>query len=109
MKCFRLRSYDNTPPGGFPFKQVEGIAKDFRSVPVIEDQARSVAAFRAANGIARSSFREALEDVDHYQCQRLGNMASFCVSCEADTTAVALSPTSPALAAPCHGCGAPVV
>lgn len=108
MACYRLRSYDQSPPGGFPYEQTQGIYKKFRAEPLIEAIARNVAAWRQANNLPRSSLRESLEDVDQYQCRRLGNPGNFCVSCDGNTTAVALNNTSPMIAKPCGGCGAPV-
>lgn len=109
MSKFRLRTYELSPPGGYPFEQTTGIGRSFPSVPIIEDQARAVAAFRAGNGLPRSSFKEALEDVDCYQCQRLGNINSFCVDTDPQAHIVAMGPTSPLINPPgCGGCGAPI-
>lgn len=107
MKCYRLRSYDQTPPGGYPFEQTNP-HKSFPSQPMIEAQASILSRWRKANNVPRSELRECLEDVDHYQCQRLGNMPQFCTPCAGELQAVALSQTSPIIAPPCHGCGAPV-
>lgn len=107
MSKFRLRSYEISPPGGYPFEQREGVHRKFPSVPIIEDQARNVAAFRKANGLPRSTITEALSDVDCFQCQRLGNMPSYCVPTDQLNTPVAIGQTSPIIN-PCKGCGAPV-
>jgi hypothetical protein len=104
---YRLRSYEMTPPGGYPYEQTEGIHRKFRSEPVIEMQAQIVASFRRANHLPRASALEALQDIDAYTCQRLGNMPAYCVSTEQPVPAVALGSTSP-LVAPCGGCGARV-
>ena len=106
MSRFRLRSYELSPPGGYPFIDVDG--HKFPSVPVIEDQARRVSNYRTLNGKPRASIKESLQDVDAYQCQRLGNMSSFCVPCDTVNPPVALNTSAPIIAPPCHGCGAPV-
>lgn len=108
MSCYRLRSYDVSPPGGYPYLQTDGIRREFKSQPLIEAQAQVVAGFRKANGLSRSSVIEALQDIDHFTCRRLGNMAGFCVPCDQTNPGkTALSSTSP-IVNPCHGCGAPV-
>lgn len=107
MKCYRLRTYDVSPPGGFPFEQTNGIYKKFPAEPLIEAQARNVASWRGANNLARATVREALEDVDRYTCRRLGGMAGFCAPCSGEHE-VALGSSSPIVAPPCRGCGAPV-
>lgn len=104
---FRLRTYEVSPPGGFIYQQTQGITRKFKG-PLIEAIAGQVADFRKANGLPRASVREALEDVDHYTCERLGNMAQWCVSCDPKDRIVALAPTHPIVAPPCAGCGAPV-
>ena len=101
---YHLRSYDATPPGAYRYEQTEGIPRVFPASPVIEDLAGAVSRFRAANGLPRSSFLEALQDVDHYTCAGLGNNPAYCVS--GDSQSVALNASSPQLN-PCRGCGAP--
>lgn len=108
MSKFRLRSYDVNPPGGFPYEQTIGIYRQFPAVPLIESQAEAVYQFRAGNGLPRASKIEALEDVDCYQCQRLGNPHRFCVETEPGQAVVSLNASSPIVAPPCRGCGAPV-
>ena len=103
----RLRSYDISPPGGFPYTQTEGIQKAFRSEPMIEAQAQNVANFRKMNGLPRATAKEALLDIDAYTCARLGGMSPFCVDAEASATG-ALSTASPIVAPPCASCGAPI-
>lgn len=105
---YHLRSYDLSPPGGFPYEQTEGLRKNFPSLPLIEDQAKAVSAFRTRNGLARAGLREALEDVDRFQCLRLGNMPAFCVPCDQAKGSIALNQSSPIVAPPCHGCGIPI-
>lgn len=108
MSKFRLRSYDLNPPGNYPYEQTTGIYHQFPALPLIEAQATTVQQFRAGNGLPRASFLECLEDVDSYQCQRLGNPTRFCVETDAAQPIVALNESSPAIAPPCRGCGAPV-
>lgn len=104
---YRLRSYDQAPPGGYPYTQTKGIRREFPSVPMIEHQAQIVASFRKANGLPRASVQEALSDIDCQQCLRLGNMPAFCVPSDS-ANIVALNQSSPIVAPPCKGCGAPV-
>ena len=105
MSCYQLRGYDQTPPGGYPYQDPSG--KLFPSLPLIESQAQTVAAWRSANGKPRATVKEALQDVDHYQCARLGNMGNFCVPC-GGPAGVSLNVSSPIVAPPCKGCGARV-
>lgn len=102
---YRLRSYEVTPPGGYCYDE-PGFKR--RCLPVIEDIARALSAFRKANGRARSSTAECLADVDAAQCQRLGNDRTFCISCDqaqGEAPAVALAANNPLIAPPCAGCG----
>lgn len=101
---YRLRTYEISPPGGYPFSQ-DGV--NFPAQPMIEAQAKAVSNYRKGNGKPRASIPEALADVDCYQCQRLGNMPQWCVPADA-VNQVALQPTAPIIAPPCQGCGAPV-
>jgi hypothetical protein len=105
MKC-RLKTYELNPPGGYPFQDSDG--KIFLSVPMIEDQAKAVAAYRAKNNRPRASVRESLEDVDSYQCQRLGNMPQWCLCDGQGAGQVAFGPSSPIVNPGCQGCGAQV-
>lgn len=103
---FRLRSYEITPPGGYAYIQTKGIRREFPSVPMVEDQARTVSNFRKANGLPRPSVAEALRDIDRQTCARLGNSPEWCIPDDGET--VALISSHPAIAPPCHGCGAPI-
>jgi hypothetical protein len=105
-ECYRLKSYDVSPPGGYPFQDAGG--RKFPAQPLIEAQAQEVSAWRTRNGKPRASVKECLQDVDHYQCQRLGNMRTFCIACDGTAAAMALNQSSPIVAPPCNGCGAPV-
>lgn len=102
---YRLRTYEISPPGGYPFIQ-QGYPP-FPAQPMIEAQAKIVSNFRKGNGLPRASIPEALADVDCYQCQRLGNMPQWCVPADS-ANQVALPQTAPIIAPPCQGCGAPV-
>lgn len=104
MRCYRLRSYDQSPPGSYPYEQTEGIRKQFAAVPLIESQAQAVSAFRKGNSLPRASLKESLEDVDRYQCLRLGFNPSYCIPCAGETV-VALNTSSPMVNPPCRGCG----
>lgn len=97
---YRLRTYEISPPGGYVFP-------DFPAQPMIEALAVMVSNRRKGNGEARASIPESLADVDCYQCQRLGNMAQWCVPADSPNQ-VALPETAPIIAPPCKGCGAPV-
>ena len=105
MTPCRLRTYELTPPGGYPYTEPDG--HQFHSSPMIEDTARRVASYRAANGRPRATVREALEDVDAYTCQRLGNMAQWCLCNDQAAGNVSFGPGNPIIT-PCHGCGAKV-
>ena len=106
MARYRLRSYDNTPRGGYFFEEFGPKPRKFRGEPVIEALAKQVAAYRSGNGLPRASYHEAMEDVDQYQCRRLGNDPLFCVPCGDDKTELASSP--PGVNGSCKGCGAVV-
>lgn len=75
---FRLKSHLKAPPGSFRYKQTDGIEHDFGASPLIAELAANVAAFRSANSLPRPSYAECLEDVDAYNCARLGNMPKWC-------------------------------
>lgn len=106
MYTHRLRTYDVTIPGGYCFEQ-DG--KTFICQPLIEAQARAVAVWRAANGKPRATVQEALVDVDHYNALRLGNNPTYCVPINLTApNTLSLNNSSPIIAPPCHGCGAPV-
>lgn len=108
---YRLKTYDSNPPGGYCYNQdFDPKRKNFGCAPDITALAGIVARWRAANGLPRSSVREALEDVDRYNCARLGNDPRYCFSSDVPLGApgsTALNTSSPIIA-PCGGCGAPV-
>lgn len=98
----RLISYELSPPGGFYFKQGN---RNFAG-PVIQAIAQEVAAYRSSNGLPRATFPDALQDVDEYQCQRLGNNPRWCTGTGV-VRQFALAQNAPGLA-PCASCGAKV-
>jgi hypothetical protein len=109
MPKYRLRSFENTPPGGYPFSEYGPKLRNFPSVPVIEDQAKRVAAYRNGNGLPRASYKESLEDVDQFTAARLGNNPLFVIAVNEDVPAeFPLAGNAPGLGPPCAGCGAPV-
>lgn len=103
MSC-RLKSYEQPLPGNYPYHQTDGIDRKFPAQPTPEYQAQVVSAFRKGNGLSRSSLKECLEDVDRYQCQRLGNNPVYCTCSEAQANVLALNASSPIIT-PCKGCG----
>lgn len=107
MGKFYLRSYDQTPPGGYPFTQLTGIRKEFPSQPDPFAQARIVSAFRKANNLPKSSVPECLAAVSSQTCWRLKNDPAYCSQQDSDAAGIALNQSSPIIA-PCRGCGAPI-
>lgn len=111
MTGFRLRSYDESPPGLFRYSAVEnGIKLKFGPSPMIEEVARMLSQARKANNLPRSEVKQSLEDVDQQTCARLGNMPRYCVPCEQTPGAapiIGLGSSSP-IVTPCGGCGAKV-
>jgi hypothetical protein len=110
MKCrYRIRSYDYAPPGSWTYWQTQGISRQFGPDPSVENLARVVASFRAGNGLLRATVKEALFDIGCYTCFRINNDPSFCNAVEEGfTEVVGFNETSPVVAAPCAGCGAPI-
>lgn len=103
---YRLRSYEVNPPGGYPYEQTGTPSRRFPAEPMLEAQARNVQAFRKGNNLPRSSYQECIQDVDQYQCARLGNNPKFCINCET-SPGMALAENAPGIA-PCATCGAKV-
>lgn len=103
---WRLRTYDELPPGMFRYSAIEGgISVNLGASPMIEAVGRQLSEFRKANNLPRSGLQESVADVDAYTCQRLGGMSKYCVP--AGDPKVALSTVSPVVT-PCRGCGARV-
>jgi len=107
MSACRLKTYEITPPGGYPYEEADG-SKKYPSSPMIEDVARQVAAYRAKNKRPRASLRESLEDVDAFTCRRLGNMAQWCLCNDQAAGQVSFGPGSPIVDPTCKSCGAAV-
>lgn len=114
----RLRSHSNCPPGEFRIRIIfregqesyyfgpcKGVpnCKLFGPSPIIGDVAKALSAFRAANGVARSSYVEALEDVDSYTCQRIGGLKEWCW--DTDKSYAAANPAAVKATVPCGTCG----
>lgn len=96
---YRLKSHLNAPPGQFRYEQTEGIYRKFESSPLIDQLAKSVADFRAGNGLSRARYEEALEDVDFYNCQRLGFMERWCYNTDRPFVETSVKPKG------CGTCG----
>lgn len=107
MTQYRLRSYDTSPSGGYYYFQDGEKSRKFHPEPIIEALAKTVWKYRQGNGLSRATYKESLEDVDRYNCARMGNNPLWCVACEMDDGLVAVSGDAPGLA-PCRGCGAPI-
>lgn len=108
---YRLKSFDQSPPGSYPFTQRASqgfVTREFPAEPLIEAQARAVSAYRSGNNLPRSSYAESLADISIQTCWRLGNNPIFCIPVDAATpNQVALAANAPGLA-PCAGCGVKV-
>ena len=102
-KCY-LKTYNTTPPGGFPFSDTDG--QKFKSLPVIEDVAKLVASYRASNKLPRANFLDAINDVDNFTCQRLGNMVQWC-SCNDQGSNMSRAITTHQQSG-CKSCGAKI-
>jgi hypothetical protein len=99
---FRLLSHDKCPPGEFRYREsFKGHTKTFGPSPLLNEVAHKLANFRAANGIARSSPAECVQDIDAFTCQRLGNMRDWCYDSDKAVSNPYVSPT----ATPCSTCG----
>lgn len=100
--AFRLLSHDKCPPGEFRYEQgFNGRSRKFGSTPLIGELAKKVADFRKGNRLPRASAGEALEDIDLWNCERLGFDPRWCHNTErAFSELIALSPT-----AGCATCG----
>ena len=102
---WRLRRHDVAPPGGYPYEQREGIQKAFKTTFDINVDAKAIADFRQGNNLSRSTFAEALEDLDTQTCERLGYMPRYCWNPQN----VSYAETTPKLRPRgCSGCGAKV-
>jgi hypothetical protein len=109
MAGFRLRRFTPFPPGGFPYEQNQGIHHKFKAEGYsIRQQAEKVLSFRTANGLPRATFEEVMEDIDRYQCLRLGNHDRWCVDETASTKPYTESqPAARRKQGGCGTCGSP--
>lgn len=102
---FHLISHEKCPPGEFWYRQTfpKGV-KQWGSTPEMRALGRKVANFRTANGLPRDSFAEALEDIDQFTCNRLGNNPRYCRDTDAPFAEVHAYDIVPVK--PCVTCGA---
>ena len=107
MAQCRLRTYEISPPGTFPYVQTEGIHREFEAQPLIEAQAQIVSAFRSGNNLPRASIQECILDIDHYTAARLGCSRQWTVPIDSVASDQAINlPQDHPLITPCKGCGA---
>ena len=102
--AWRLINHHICPPGEFIYEQTEGVRRKFPGQPDINALARTVAEFRLANGLARATAFLALEDIDFFNCQRLGFCLDWCYNTD---KSFALT-SAPKHVSGCGGCGARV-
>jgi hypothetical protein len=102
---WQLKSYQYSPPGNYFYAQTDGIIHEFPANPVIEQLAKDLSKFRAANRLPRPDIRECLEDIDAFQCRRLGNNPIYCV--ETDQSFAQRHATHPWYKPNCATCGLP--
>lgn len=108
MQC-RLRSYDQPIPGGYHYVQAyPGGSRNFQG-PIIETLAQAVANFRAGNGIAGATPKEALIDIDHYNAMRLGCHRLYTIKLIDGGQQIAINPAVSPTITPCKGCGGTVL
>lgn len=105
---YLLKSYNRTPPGGYPYYQGGAKPHKFPSVPVIESQAQQVQAYRQANALPRATFEEALADVSEFQCYRLGFDPKWCWQNGEVDSSPAPESAPRETGGGCRGCGAHV-
>lgn len=79
----RLLDHHKVPPGQYWYEQTfekdgRSLKKKWGSTPEIGSLAAKVAGFRKANGLPRANIMDALEDIDSWTCQRLGNNPKWC-------------------------------
>lgn len=99
---WHLLSLDKCPPGEFRYEQAfNGKARRFGPSPVVGELAAKVADFRAGNGLPRATKAEALEDIDAFNCQRLGYSSRWCYNTDIPFTQIAAA----VVPAPCATCG----
>jgi len=69
----RLRSYDKFPPGGYDYRQTDGIPRYFDPQGGIRHLTGRVLDFRVANHLPRANWEEVFRDIELYVIARLGN------------------------------------
>src|SRR5258708_4967255 len=58
-----LISHTLCPPGSFSYEQTEGVPKRFGENPLLQEQGKRVADFRAGNKLPRATQAEAIADI----------------------------------------------
>lgn len=101
-----LKSQRKAPPGNFLYEQTEGIYKKFDATPLLDDLARVVTKFRKGNNLPRANLEKVLQEVEQYNCARLGNNPRYCYDTERPY--VEVSPIAKRASGGCGGCGARV-
>ena len=98
---FRLISHLKAPPGEFRYEQTDGIQRKFPRTPLIRNLANQVLDFRRGNNLPRADFASVVEEIDAWNCRRLGNDPHWCYDSEKNYAA-----TSPLLKkSGCSTCG----
>lgn len=69
----RLRRYDGSLPGGYPYVQPQTGMK-FSPNAGWREQIRTIRKHRLANKLPRTELTEIADDLEAYQCQRLPGM-----------------------------------
>jgi len=79
-----LRSYTNPfPPGGFDYRQTEGIDYYFEPQGGMKSLTTRVHDFRVANHLPRSQWESCFRDIEIYMIARLGADSQWVVDTEA--------------------------
>lgn len=77
-----LQKYSPFPPGGFPYKQTQGLTHYFPDIGLdIVQQGNLVLGFRLGNNLDRATLPEVVNDIDIYTCQRLNGFG--CIDSDA--------------------------
>lgn len=103
---WQLKHYGHSPPGNYSYVQTVGHFRVFPSLPSIEEVAKAVSQFRTANRLPRASLGESLEDVDGFNCARIGNHPDWCW--ESQQTFEQTHSGHPFIRPACSTCGKPV-
>ncbi len=83
----RLCDHHRVPPGEYWYEQDftaggRNLHKRWKPTPDVGGLAAKVAVFRKGNNLPRSSVVDALEDIDAYTCNRLGNNPKWVMDTE---------------------------